>query len=76
MRIDSLCDVYDRMILVSGDLFNLFSTAGKDICRKIDTITMVETPNAFKDIYSVDMTQSEPIIVTEEQVADPVAAEP
>lgn len=37
---------------------------------------MVETPNAFKDIYSVDMTQSEPIIVTEEQVADPVAAEP
>lgn len=44
MRIDLLCDVYDRMMLVSGDLYNLLSASGKEICRKIDTITMQETP--------------------------------
>jgi hypothetical protein len=48
MRIDSLCDVYDRMILLTGDLFKLLGERSKELCRKIDTITMVETPTSSR----------------------------
>jgi hypothetical protein len=48
MRIDLLCDVYDRMILLTGDLQKLLSENARVLCRKIDTITMFETPGARK----------------------------
>ena len=36
LRIDQLCDTYDREILVSGEFFNMLSEKGKELCRKID----------------------------------------
>lgn len=47
-RIDSLCDEYDRMILLTGDLYRLLSEKARELCRQIDKVTMNETPNSFK----------------------------
>lgn len=48
MRIDKLTDEYDRMIILTGDLFKLISEDARTLCRKIDVITMNETPNSSK----------------------------
>ena len=36
LRIDSLCDTYDRQILMSGDFIKMASPKAKPFCRKID----------------------------------------
>lgn len=67
-RIDQLCDVYDRTILISGDLQNIMSDRAKEITRKIETITMKESPTTkrvslallfIQVIYCIDIEKSE-----------------
>jgi class 3 adenylate cyclase len=43
-RIDQLCDVYDRTILITGDLQKMMSDRAKETTRKIETIVMKESP--------------------------------
>lgn len=43
-RIDQLCDLYNREILLSNDLYMMLSERAKEQTRKIETITMNESP--------------------------------
>lgn len=43
-RIDALCDVYNREILLTKDLYMMLSERAKELTRKIETITMNESP--------------------------------
>lgn len=43
-RIDGLCDVYNREILLTDDFFNMLSERSKELTRKIEVITMNESP--------------------------------
>lgn len=43
-RIDSLCDVYNREILLTDDFFNMLSERSKELTRRIESITMNESP--------------------------------
>ena len=36
LRIDQLCDTYDRQILLSGEFYRMISEKGRSFCRKID----------------------------------------
>lgn len=45
-RIDQLCDLYNREILLSNDLYMMLSERAKEQTRKIETITMNETPKS------------------------------
>lgn len=46
------------------------------MCRKIDTITMSETPAGKKDIYSVDIGNIEPVLMNEEMAMEAANSEP
>ena len=61
LRIDQLCDTYDREILCSGEFFNMLSEKGKELCRKIDQVGMDESKGSVKEIYSIDMFPIEPL---------------
>ena len=76
-RIDQLCDVYDRTILITGDLQKMMSDRAKETTRKIETILMKESPTTQRVsyvflicqvIYCIDIAQSESIHVEGEQV--------
>jgi hypothetical protein len=43
-RIDGLCDVYNREILLTDDFFNMLSERSKELTRRIESITMNESP--------------------------------
>lgn len=43
-RIDGLCDVYNREILLTDDFYNMLSERSKELTRKIEVITMNESP--------------------------------
>jgi len=43
-RIDGLCDVYNREILLTKDLYMMLSERAKELTRKIETISMNESP--------------------------------
>ena len=58
LRIDHLCEVYERMILLTGDLYRLLSEQGRTFCRKIDSVTMNETPNTHKVSAKADTRSS------------------
>ena len=45
-RIDQLCDLYNREILLTNDLFMMLSERAKELTRKIETITMNESPKS------------------------------
>lgn len=47
-RIDQLCDLYDRTILLTGDLQKMLSEKGKEITRMIESVVMNESPNLHK----------------------------
>lgn len=61
LRIDQLCDTYDRQILLSGDFHKMLSEKGKTFCRKIDQVCMEESKGQKKEIYCFDMFPSEPL---------------
>ena len=61
LRIDKLCDTYDRQIILSGDFFKHLSSRGKSFCRKVDQVCMNETRGEMKEIYCLDMYPSEPL---------------
>ena len=61
LRIDSLCDTYDRQILMSGDFFKMVSPKGKTFCRKIDQVCMTETRSQMKEIFCFDIFPSDPL---------------
>ena len=42
-RLDQLCDIYDRMVIMSGDLQKMLSEKAKYFTRKIDTVVFEET---------------------------------
>lgn len=42
-RVDQLCEVYDRLILLTGDLQHMLSNQARQFTRKIDCITMNES---------------------------------
>jgi len=42
-RVDELCKVYNRQILLTGELYSLLSERGRDFTRKIDQVTMNES---------------------------------
>ena len=48
LRIDKLCDTYDRQILMSGEFYKMLSPKGKSFCRKIDQVCMDESKGAMK----------------------------
>lgn len=60
-RIDGLCDEYNREILLTDDFFNMLSDRSKELTRKIETITMNETPKAAISVYCCDIFPSDPI---------------
>lgn len=43
-KIDTLCEVYNREILLTTDFYHMLSERGKELTRKIETITMDECP--------------------------------
>lgn len=43
-RIDQLCDVYNREILLTNDLFMMLSDRAKELTRKVESIVMNESP--------------------------------
>ena len=43
-RIDQLCEVYNREILLTNDLYQMLSERAKELTRKIETVTMNECP--------------------------------
>lgn len=47
-RLDQLCDVYDRMVIMSGDLQKMLSEKAKYFTRKIDTVMFEETKGEKK----------------------------
>lgn len=61
LRIDQLCDIYDRPLLMSGDFYKMLSEKGKTFCRKIDQVCMEESKGQMKEIYSFDMFPIEPL---------------
>jgi len=48
LRIDQLCDTYDRQILLSGEFQRMLSPKGKTFCRKVDQICMEETKGTMR----------------------------
>ena len=42
LRLDELCEVYNREILLSGELFMMLSDKAKGLTRKIESIVMKE----------------------------------
>ena len=46
LRLDDLCDVYNREILLTGELFMMLSDKAKVIARKIESVVMREQPKA------------------------------
>ena len=61
LRIDTLCDTYDKSILLSGEFFRMVSERGKSLCRKIDQVCMEESKGQKKEIFCLDMFPSEPL---------------
>lgn len=61
LRIDKLCDTYDRQVLLSGDFYRMVSERGKSFCRKIDQVCMTETKGQMREVYSFDIFPSEPL---------------
>jgi len=47
-RIDELTEVYNRQILMTGELQSMLSDKAKDYTRKIDCITMKESPRTSR----------------------------
>lgn len=43
-RIDQLCEVYNREILLTNEMYQMLSERAKELTRKIETITMNECP--------------------------------
>ena len=43
-RIDQLCDLYNREILLTDAIYSMLSDRAKELTRKIETITMNECP--------------------------------
>ncbi len=43
-RIDGLCDVYNREILLTDAFYMMLSERAKELTRKIETISMEEAP--------------------------------
>ena len=43
LRLDQLCDEYDRQIILSGDLVQLLSEKAKQFTRRIDCVQMEES---------------------------------
>jgi len=48
LRIDELCDVYDRVIMMTGDLNKILSEKAQSFTRKIDTIVLNESPTTSR----------------------------
>lgn len=48
LRLDQLCDEYDREIILSGDLHSQLSDRARKFTRKIDCVTMTESRGAKK----------------------------
>jgi hypothetical protein len=61
LRIDQLCEVYDRNILLSGDIQEMLSDRGRSFTRKIDTVIMDESRKQKRDVFCVDTFPSEPL---------------
>lgn len=61
LRIDQLCDTYDRQVLMSGEFVRMLSDKGKTFARKIDQVCMEESKQAMKEIYCVDICPSDPL---------------
>lgn len=61
LRIDQLCDTYDRQILLSGEFYRMISAKGRSFCRKIDQVCMDESKGQKKEIYCFDVFQTEPL---------------
>jgi hypothetical protein len=60
-RIDQLCDLYNREILLTNDLYSMLSERSKELTRKIETITMNENPKSSIDVHCCDIYPSDPI---------------
>jgi len=65
-RIDQLCDLYNREILLTNDLYMMLSERAKELTRKIETITMNESPKIPIDVYCCDIHPSDPIQTEQE----------
>lgn len=61
LRIDELCEVYDRMVLMSGDLQSVLSENAKDFTRRVDRVVMKESHLNPRDIYCIDVFPSQPL---------------
>ena len=61
LRIDQLCDTYDRQILLSGAFQGMLSSKGKTFCRKVDQVCMEESKGASKEIYCFDLFHIDPL---------------
>ena len=61
LRVDKLCDTYDREIIMTGDFYRMVSQKGKSFCRKIDQVCMNETRNEKLEIYCLDVYPSDPL---------------
>jgi hypothetical protein len=44
LRLDELCDVYNREILLTAELYMMLSEKAKSLTRKIESIVMKEQP--------------------------------
>ena len=44
LRLDELCEVYNREIILTGELFMMLSEKAKLLTRKIESIVMREQP--------------------------------
>ena len=44
MRLDELCDVYNREILLTNEVYMMLSDKAKGITRKIESVVMREQP--------------------------------
>jgi hypothetical protein len=60
-RIDQLCDLYNREILLTDTIYSMLSDRAKEQTRKIETITMNECPKQSIDVYCCDIHPSDPI---------------
>jgi hypothetical protein len=60
-RIDDLCDVYDRPLLMTSDVYSLISEKAQEFCRRVDIIMMKETFPEQHEIYSFDIFPSDPL---------------
>jgi len=60
-RIDQLCDLYNREILLTDAIYSMLSDRAKELTRKIETITMNECPKQSIDVYCCDIHPSDPI---------------